>query len=153
MLEVFIGPILASDWSRIPDGPALLSAEDSVAPGANRPRVLVVDDHTLIADTLAEILSESGFDAVAAHDGWSALDIARRFRPDWLVSDVVMPRMNGVELAIAIRQEHPNTAVLLFSGQVGISDILEQGQQRGYEFQLLAKPVHPRQLIERLRKG
>lgn len=115
--------------------------------------MLVVDDQRLIADTLAEILTNAGFDAVPAHDGWEALDVAARFRPDWVLSDVVMPRMNGVELAIAIRQNYPGTEVLLFSGQAGISDILDEGTQRGYAFELIAKPVHPLRLIERLRQA
>lgn len=154
MLEVLMGPILVSDRLQDGDGPAFLSADDGAAsPSPSRRKVLVVDDHKLIADTLAEILNEAGFETMAAHDGWEALDLAGRFQPDWLLSDVVMPRMNGVELAIAIRQKLPNTAVLLFSGQVGISDILEEGQQRGYEFELLAKPVHPLKLIQRLQKG
>jgi len=89
---------------------------------------------------------------MAAYDGWEALEIARRFHPDWLVSDVLMPRMNGVDLAIAFRTSYPATAILLFSGQAGISEILEDGKRRGYEFELIAKPVHPLRIIERLRE-
>ncbi|KAA6461297.1 response regulator [Acidobacteria bacterium AB60] len=117
------------------------------------PRVLVVDDQRLIADTLAEILRNEGFDSAAAYDGWAALDAAQRFRPHWLISDVLMPRMNGVELAITIRQKYPETAILLFSGQAGISEILQDGQRRGYQFELIAKPVHPTNLIARLKQG
>lgn len=117
-----------------------------------RPRILIVDDHKLIADTLREIMQNSGFEARAAYDGHSALEIASRFRPDWLLSDVLMPRMNGVELAISIRNKYPKTAILLFSGQAGISDILQDGQRQGYEFELIAKPVHPLKLIERLKQ-
>jgi len=115
-------------------------------------RVLIVDDQRLIADSLAEILGNEGFQAMAAYDGWEALEIARRFHPDWLVSDVLMPRMNGVDLAIAFRTRYPATAILLFSGQAGISEILENGKRHGYEFELIAKPVHPLRIIERLRE-
>jgi CheY-like chemotaxis protein len=115
------------------------------------PRVLVVDDQRLIADTLVEILRNEGFAAAAAYDGWQALDAASRLRPNWLLSDVLMPRMNGVDLAITIRQKFPEIAILLFSGQAGISEILQDGQRRGYEFELIAKPVHPLKLIERLK--
>ena len=106
----------------------------------------------MIADTLAEILSNSGFEALAAHDGWEALEIVPRFLPDWVLSDVLMPKMNGVELAITIQQNYPRTALLLFSGQAGISEILDEGKERGYEFELIAKPVHPLKLIERLKQ-
>jgi DNA-binding NtrC family response regulator len=60
--------------------------------------------------------------------------------------------MNGVELAKAIRKMHPSTKILLFSGQVGVSEILLDAEQQGYYFELLAKPLHPAKLIERLRE-
>lgn len=89
---------------------------------------------------------------MAAYDGWEALEKASRFQPDWLLSDVLMPRMTGVDLAIAFQRNYPRTEILLFSGQAGISEILEDGQRRGYQFELMAKPVHPLKLVERLRR-
>jgi hypothetical protein len=61
--------------------------------------------------------------------------------------------MNGVELAIAVRKMHPLTRILLFSGQAGISDVLLDGQRRGFEFELIAKPIHPLKMIERLKRS
>ena len=115
-------------------------------------KILIVDDHRLIADTLAEILGNAGFDAIAAYDGWDALEKASRFHPNWVLTDVLMPRMNGVELAIAMRKNYPSSSILLFSGQAGISEILQEGQRQGYQFELIAKPIHPMRLIERLRQ-
>jgi hypothetical protein len=60
--------------------------------------------------------------------------------------------MNGVDLAIAVRTMYPAVKILLFSGQAGISEILLDGQRRGYEFELIAKPVHPLKLVERLKE-
>jgi CheY-like chemotaxis protein len=117
-----------------------------------RPRILVVDDEKLIADTCSEILRGAGFEAKTAYDGWAALEMAAEFRPDYLLTDVLMPRMNGVELAIAVSKMMPSVRILLFSGQAGISEILHRGHERGYEFELLAKPIHPVKLIERLQK-
>lgn len=118
-----------------------------------RSKVLVVDDQRLIADTLAEILTNAGFEAVAAYDGFDALDKASRFLPHWVVTDVLMPRMNGVELAIALRKMYPASSILLFSGQAGISEILQNGVSQGYQFELIAKPIHPMRLIERLKEN
>jgi CheY-like chemotaxis protein len=115
-----------------------------------RPRILVVDDEKLITDTMTEILEGAGFLVAAAYDGWSALDLASRFQPDYLLSDVLMPKMNGVELAIAIRNMYPAVRILLFSGQAGISEILQSGQRQGFQFELIPKPIHPTRLIERL---
>jgi CheY-like chemotaxis protein len=126
-------------------------AQDCVERGVTRQRVLVVDDQHLIADSLAEIFENAGFSAAVAYDGWEALQLAARFHPDCLISDVLMPRMNGVELAITIRNHYPATTILLFSGQAGISEILQDGHRRGYEFELIPKPIHPLKLIERLK--
>jgi hypothetical protein len=51
-----------------------------------------------------------------------------------------------------MRTLHPALKIFLFSGQVGISEILLDGQRRGYQFELIAKPIHPLKLIERLRQ-
>jgi CheY-like chemotaxis protein len=73
----------------------------SKQPEQRLPKVLVVDDEKRIADTLTEILEMVGFQVVSACDGRGALEAAAKFQPDYLLSDVLMPRMNGVELAIA----------------------------------------------------
>jgi CheY-like chemotaxis protein len=114
------------------------------------PKVLVVDDQRMIVDTITEILKMYHFRAFAAYDGKSALELAVTIRPDYLLTDVLMPEMNGMELAIAIRKLLPETQILLISGQTGISKILDEGEQLGYEFELIAKPVHPEKLIEKL---
>lgn len=114
--------------------------------------VLVVDDERLIADTMTEILKRSGFHALCAYDGQSALELAIRINPDFVVTDVVMPQMNGVQLGIAIRKVLPSAEVILLSGQAGITDIVDRGRREGYTFELIAKPVHPERLLQRLYK-
>ena len=115
-----------------------------------QPRVLVVDDERLLADTTAAILRRAGFDAKTAYDAFGAMEMTASFHPDYLLTDIMMPMMNGVELAIAITKMYPTTKILLFSGQAGIVNILEESKAKGFEFPLLAKPVHPLKLIERL---
>jgi CheY-like chemotaxis protein len=119
---------------------------------AEKPTILVVDDQPMVADTTVEILNRSGFRAVHAYDGQTALRIAAKLQPDYLLADVLMPLMNGVELAVAIARMLPATKILLFSGQAGIVDILRQGREEGYEFDLIAKPIHPEKLIEHLKR-
>jgi CheY-like chemotaxis protein len=126
---------------------------DAVDTQRDRPTVLLVDDERFIADTLTEVLEDAGFCVLAAYDGWMALEKVAHCRPDHLLSDVLMPKMNGVELAIAIRKMYPSTRVTLFSGQAGISDILLDGQRKGFKFELLAKPLHPLKVIECLKRS
>jgi CheY-like chemotaxis protein len=111
----------------------------------------VVDDERVIADTLAIILNQNGFDASAVYTGIGAVERAREFRPDLIISDVIMPDMNGIEAAIHIRQILPGCKILLFSGQASTADLLEKARAQGHEFEILAKPVHPQDLLAKLR--
>jgi len=114
-------------------------------------KVLVVDDERVIADTLSMILSQSGFDARAVYSGEKALELASSFAPDMLISDVIMADLNGIDAAIRIRTILPGIKILLFSGQAATADLLEKARGEGYEFEILAKPVHPQDLLNKLR--
>lgn len=116
-----------------------------------KPRVLVVDDERVIADTLAVILNQSGFEARAVYSGERALELAAEWQPQMLISDVIMADLNGIDAAIRIRELLPKIKILLFSGQAATADLLEKARARGYEFEILAKPVHPQDLLNRLR--
>ena len=116
-----------------------------------RPRVLVVDDEQVIADTLAKILDLNGYDASAVYTGTAAVESARSLQPDLMISDVIMPDMNGIEAAISIRGFLPSCKILLFSGQAATADLLEDARAHGHEFEILAKPVHPSDLLAKLK--
>jgi CheY-like chemotaxis protein len=116
-----------------------------------KPKVLVVDDERVIADTLAMILNQSGFDARAVYSGEKAVDMASTFTPDMLITDVIMADLNGIDAAITIRSILPQIKILLFSGQAATADLLEKARAKGYEFEILAKPVHPQDLLSRLK--
>jgi CheY-like chemotaxis protein len=116
----------------------------------HRPSVLVVDDESAIADTLAEILTRSGYSTTVAYDGNSALESALLTPPELLVSDVVLPSMSGIELAITIRRIFPDCKILLFSGQASTEDLLAAARRDGHQFTLLTKPVHPLDLLARV---
>jgi CheY-like chemotaxis protein len=85
------------------------------------------------------------------YTGNAAVDAARLNKPDLIISDVIMPDMNGIEAAIHIREFLPSCKILLFSGQAATADLLENARARGYEFEILAKPVHPQDLLAKLR--
>ena len=123
---------------------------ESVKSRRKKVTVVVVDDERVIADTTKEILKRSGFDAHCAYDGHSGLELAIQLSPDFVLTDVVMPNMNGVQLAIALSKALPATEILLLSGQAGVTEILDRGRREGYTFELIAKPVHPEKLLQRL---
>jgi len=116
-----------------------------------RPKVLVVDDEQVIADTLAKILDINGYDASAVYSGLSAVESARALQPDLIISDVIMQDMDGIEAAIRIRDFLPSCKILLFSGQAATADLLENARSQGHDFEILAKPVHPSELLAKLK--
>ncbi len=115
-------------------------------------RVLVVDDEQIIADTLVMILSRAGFKAWPAYGGEEAVEMASSLQPEVLVSDVVMDGINGIETAIQITQVHPSCKVLLFSGQASSAELLKSSEALGHQFELILKPIHPTELIDRLQE-
>jgi CheY-like chemotaxis protein len=112
--------------------------------------VLVVDDERVIADTIVAILNQSGFIAEAAYTGSQAIQQARAKRPDVVLSDVMMPELDGIESSIAIREFCPDARIVLFSGHATTTELLVGARKRGHDFEILAKPLHPSKLIEYL---
>ena len=124
---------------------------DQVPPAdtsAYRPVVLVVDDESAIADTVTEILSRSGYAAMAAYDGTDALETALLTPPEMLITDVMLPGMSGIELAITIKRIFPDCKLLLFSGQAATFDLMAKAKSAGHHFTLLNKPIHPTDLLK-----
>jgi DNA-binding response OmpR family regulator len=113
-------------------------------------RIFVVDDETMIATTLVVILNCHGFDAVAFTDPLDALYAAEVHCPDLLLTDVMMPQLNGVDLGVQFKAIHPECKVLLFSGAPETSDLIESAKAEGHSFNLLSKPVHPTDLVAKI---
>ena len=109
--------------------------------------IFVVDDEPVIASSLAAILQINGFSARFFTCPLAALAAARSESPDLVISDVAMPGISGVDLAIQIRAQYPNCKILLFSGQAATLDLLEGARAQGYDFRLLQKPVHPSEFL------
>jgi CheY-like chemotaxis protein len=114
--------------------------------------IFVVDDERAIAETLATILGKSGFVATSFTNPLEALETATMKSPGLLLSDVVMPVLSGVDLAVQIKEKCPNCKILLFSGQAETTDLLTAARKQGHNFPLVAKPIHPANLILRIRE-
>jgi DNA-binding response OmpR family regulator len=112
--------------------------------------IMVVDDETVIADTLTQILERNGYAAYAAYDAESAIEAALLMPPELVISDVMLPGINGVELGIKIRRIFPGCNVILFSGQSRSRDLLTAALTAGSHFLFIEKPIHPTVLMERV---
>jgi len=110
------------------------------------PEDFVVDDEPVIANTVAIILQQSGFSATPFTNPLDALERACQEAPDLLLSDVAMPHLSGIDLALEIKAKIPECGVLLFSGQSSDVDLLRKAWEQGHDFPLLEKPIHPTDL-------
>jgi CheY-like chemotaxis protein len=114
------------------------------------PRVFVIDDEPVIASSLAAILQMNGFSARFFTCPLEALAAARSESPDLVISDVAMPGISGIDLAIQMRAQFPSCKILLFSGQAATLDLLDGARAQGYDFRLLQKPVFPSELLSEI---
>jgi len=112
-------------------------------------KIIVVDDEPVIADTLVDILKGEGY-AISISNGESAVEWSEKFQRDVVVSDVVMPGLSGIDTAKAILKRLPNCRIILFSGQAASVDLGSKAKAEGYSFEVLAKPVDPDALLNKI---
>ncbi len=105
--------------------------------------ILIVDDEPEVTESLAAILQQYGYNVRVAQTAEQAIGAIADWQPDLAIVDVVLPQMNGIDLAVTIRNAHPNCRLVLFSGQQTSQSVLEEAAKKGHLFEILAKPVHP----------
>ncbi|MEM9881351.1 MAG: response regulator [Planctomycetota bacterium] len=116
------------------------------------PTILIADDETHIVYILQAKLADAGFEVVVARDGREALDLARRHRPRLLVTDLDMPRMDGMTLCLALR-EHPETADLPVIMLTGRGHTVPDGDRARTNIRHLeSKPFSARHLLDLVRQ-
>ena len=110
----------------------------------NKGRVLIVDDEHYVADTLRELLADE-YETAVAYDGRMALNYIEEFQPGVIVTDVVMPRLDGFGLLRAIRQQYPGIAVILLTGHASVEHALSAVRDEG-AYHYFEKPVDIKRL-------
>jgi CheY-like chemotaxis protein len=115
-------------------------------------RILIADDEKTIADTLSLILAGAGYEVSVAYDGLAAVTKAEEWPPDLFLTDVVMPRLTGIEAALEICRRLPDCRVLLISGQANLKDIRREIKSKCDRFEVFQKPLHPTELIAHIER-
>jgi DNA-binding response OmpR family regulator len=110
-------------------------------------RILIVDDESVIADTLVLIFNREGYAARAVYSAEEALGLVPEWQPHLALIDVRLPGMNGVDLAVQLRSDYPACCIALFAGQAATSDLGGAARESGHDFEVLEKPVHPGTLL------
>jgi two-component system alkaline phosphatase synthesis response regulator PhoP len=112
-------------------------------------KVLVVDDEVSIATLLQFNLEKAGYEVVTAADGKQALEMARSEQPDFIILDLMLPKMDGMDVCKALRQERNNTPILMLTAK---DDELDKilGLELGAD-DYLTKPFSPREVVARVK--
>ena len=126
------------------------ASREAVKRDSRPKRVLIIDDEEHIANTLAAMLHNLGYETAAVHDAISGLAHCENWVPDLIITDVVMPGMNGVEVGLVARQLYPHCKILLLSEVAGGSEFLKEARQNGYDFELVEKPLPLSALLARV---
>lgn len=113
--------------------------------------ILLVDDHKSFRDSLAKVLNGEGCRVFAASDGEVALDILRQEHINLILTDLKMPKMDGVELLRVAKTLHPEVEVILITG-FGTVDTAVTAMKDG-AFDYIQKPFKPRDIIKLVRKA
>ena len=110
---------------------------------AGESRILIVEDEKVVADTLGQILAANGYEIHVVYSAEDAISLVASWTPDVAILDVMLPKMNGIELAVILKENLAACHVLLFSGQPSVESLMQKASNEGHQFEILAKPVHP----------
>lgn len=112
-------------------------------------RVLIVDDEKSIRITLCEFLRKEGYEADSAPDAFSALETLKNSHYDVIVTDIIMPRMSGIELLSKIRDISENSEVIIMTGEPTVNTAIKAVQSGAYDY--MTKPISKKTLLETVR--
>lgn len=112
--------------------------------------ILIIEDDPIVRENLEEILKFKGFSVITAEDGKNGLDIATKREPDLIISDIMMPEMDGYEVLKNVR-EHPaitNTPVILLTAKT-LTESKIKGLEHGAD-DYITKPFNTKELVARV---
>lgn len=113
----------------------------------------IADDKHVVASTLAAILQKNGFSARFFNSPLEALDAARSKAPGLPISEVRMPELSGIGLALQMKEQNPDREVLLIFGYPRTVYMLQGGHERGHDFRLISEPPHPSEILSETRRA
>jgi two-component system cell cycle response regulator CpdR len=111
-------------------------------------RILIAEDDTSMREFLAKALRRAGYDVVTVGDGLDALTQVSEERFDLLLADVVMPGLDGIEVARRATKKHPGLKVMFITGFAAVA--LRAREQSPKDARVLSKPFHLRDLVDQV---
>ncbi|MGH7752361.1 MAG: sigma-54-dependent transcriptional regulator, partial [Gemmatimonadales bacterium] len=118
---------------------------------SRQPSILVIDDESAILDTLRILLKNEGFDVSTAQGGKAGLEALKSSAPDIVLSDIRMPQVSGLDILAAVKEQDPETPVLLMTAQATLQSAIQAVNQGA--FQYIMKPFSNDELLAHCRKA
>lgn len=127
--------------------------ERAVKPLDDRLKILLVEDDAILLDLFQRVLEVEGYSVQTAADGEEGLKLFNRFSADLILSDVVMPSMNGIEMVRRIRLIKPNIKVVFTSGYIDMNRIgsMVRSESDQHDYRILTKPFKISELLETIK--
>jgi DNA-binding response OmpR family regulator len=114
-------------------------------------RILIAEDDDLMLKTLEFRLKRDGHEVIIARDGREALEKVDEFKPDLVITDIMMPYLSGLEIIGSIRQKYPNKIPIIILSGMGQEDVVLEAFQLGAD-DYITKPFSPNELSVRIKR-
>ena len=147
-------PPFAELLAAVPLAPAMIDIDDAMPHGARtfyELRILLVDDDKAIVLLVKKILEKAGHTVATAGNGLEGLEMIEAFKPQLIITDWIMPRMDGIEFCKSLRRNPAwrNIYVFIMTGQEGMDRLVEGFEAGANDY--MTKPINPKLLLARLR--
>lgn len=115
-------------------------------------KILIIEDEKVLADSLGEKLTQEGFDVLLAEDGITGLDMAFQNEPDLILLDIVMPKMNGLEMLSRLRKDEwgKRVSVILLTNYENTTK-MEEAKEYGVEDYLIKSGTKLQDIVDKVR--
>lgn len=117
------------------------------------PQIVVIDDDAMVRTAVTRILEAEGFQVALAGDGREGLRLMRSLQPRLVITDIIMPEMEGIETIREMRREHSDLKIMAISGgaRMGNANFLDMARTMGADA-IMEKPFEPEDLVAKVRQ-
>jgi DNA-binding response OmpR family regulator len=119
---------------------------------SSTPHIVVIDDDAMVRTAVTRILEAEGFGVALAGDGREGLKLMHRLQPRLVITDIIMPEMEGIETIREMRRARPEVKIIAISGgaRMGNANFLDMARTMGADA-IMEKPFEPEDLVAKVR--
>lgn len=113
-------------------------------------KILICDKEPILLKLLSKELSNHGFEVITADNGYTGMQLVREYKPEIVITDLLLPLVNGLEYIALIMSENPQTSILVYS-DISAENMMEQAYRLGAK-DFISKPFDPERVILRIKR-